>query len=182
MKMKKIGLTLFITCVSLIDLNACDSPSSYLKSSAPFMAATLKTIPQRQDSGQIYLRRVDNGIQVYGSLVNLPPYSLLGINIYRSGACINKGKLAGGYLNSAHSPLSHPDHLSKLTTKPSIITVNKQGMAVVNYVIADVAHEKQIRPHVSNQAVVVHTVTVNNEGLPITHDTTRIACGIMRKY
>ena len=55
-------------------------------------------------------------------------------------------------------------------------------MAVVNYVIADVAHEKQTRPHVSNQAVVVHTVTVNNEGLPVTHDATRIACGIIRKY
>ena len=176
--MKKIASTLLFAFIFVV-MAGCESPLSYIKSSKPFMTANLKTIHKKQDVGQLYLRRVDSGIQVYGTLTNLPPNASLAINIYRSGACINRGKLAGGYLNSTSAPLSH----SRLSFSfPSMIKVSRQGIAMVDYIATDISHKKYLSNSVYKQAFIVHTLPVDDKDLSLEKTNTRIACGIISQY
>ncbi|MBE0440727.1 MAG: superoxide dismutase family protein [Psychrobacter sp.] len=166
-------------CAFVLIMAGCESPLSYIKSSKPFMTANLKTTYKNQDAGQIYLRRVDSGIQVYGTLTNLPSDSLLNINIYMSGACINRGKVAGGYLNSTSAPLSH----SRLSfSSPSVIKVNRQGIAKVDYITTDISHKKYRSNSVYQQAFVVYPIPVDDKDLSLEKTNTRIACGIISQY
>ena len=168
-----------LLCAFVFIITGCESPLSYIKSSKPFMTANLKTTYKKQDVGQIYLRRIDSGIQVYGTLTNLPPNSLLAINIYRSGACINRGKLAGGYLNSTSAPLSH----SRLSFSfPSMIKVNRQGIAMVNYVTTDISHKKYLPNSVYKQAFIIYTVPIDDNDVSLGKANPRIACGIINQY
>ena len=175
--MRKTLSTLLFAFIFI--MSGCGSPLSYIKSRKPFMTANLKTIHKKQEVGQIYLRRVDSGIHIYGTLANLPPNSLLAINIYRSGACINRGKLAGGYLNSTSAPLSH----SRLSFSfPSMIKVNRQGITMVDYIATDISHKKYLPNSVYKQAFVVYSIPVEDKDVPLEKANTRIACGIISQY
>lgn len=184
--MKKIMLASALLCGSALAMTGCQSTEGQLKTgnplSQPVLKSTLKTTDKNQrEVGQVYLRPVDGGVQVYGKLMNMQPGKTVAIHIHETGSCDVMGKAAGGHFNPDNNPHSNPNDMNGHAGDLPNITANDNGVATINYVNKQISAAQSGKYSVYKRAFIVHAGADDYTSQPSGDSGDRIACGIIEK-
>lgn len=184
--MKKMMLASALLCGSALAVTGCQSTEGQLKTGNPLnqpaLKSTIKTVDKDQrEVGQVYLRPVDGGVQVYGKLTNLKPGQTVSLHIHETGSCDAMGKAAGGHFNPDNKPHSNPDDMNGHAGDLPNLTANDKGIATVNYVNKKISAAEAGKYSVNRLAFIVHGGTDDYVSQPAGASGDRIACGIIEK-
>ena len=184
--MKKVMLASALLCGSALAVTGCQSTEGQLKTGNPLnqpaLKSTIKTVDKDQrEVGQVYLRPVDGGVQVYGKLTNLKPGQTVSLHIHETGSCDAMGKAAGGHFNPDNKPHSNPDDMNGHAGDLPNLTANDKGIATVNYVNKKISAAEAGKYSVNRLAFIVHGGADDYTSQPAGASGDRIACGIIEK-
>ncbi len=184
--MKKMMLASALLCGSALAVTGCQSTEGQLKTGNPLnqpaLKSTIKTVDKDQrEVGQVYLRPVDGGVQVYGKLTNLKPGQTVSLHIHETGSCDAMGKAAGGHFNPDNKPHSNPDDMNGHAGDLPNLTANDKGIATVNYVNKKISAAEAGKYSVNRLAFIVHGGADDYTSQPAGASGDRIACGIIEK-
>lgn len=173
-----------LLCGSVLAVTGCQSTLSQLKTGNPFnqptMKSTLKTVDgNNREVGQLFLRPVDGGVQVYGKITDLPPGKTIALHIHETGSCGDRGKAAGGHFNPDNMPHSNPDDMNGHAGDLPNLTANADGIATINYVNKQISAAKAGKNSVYRRAFIVHIGADDYTSQPAGDSGDRIACGII---
>lgn len=182
--MKKVMLASALLCGSALAMTGCQSTQGQLKTGNPLNQPALKSVIKTTDSdqrevGQIYLRPVDGGVQVYGKISQLPAGETVAIHIHETGSCGMMGKDAGGHFNPDGYPHSNPDDMMGHAGDLPNITADANGVATINYVNKKITAAKAGKYSVNRRAIIVHAGADDYVSQPSGASGDRIACGII---
>ncbi|MGM8937751.1 superoxide dismutase family protein [Psychrobacter glaciei] len=184
--MKKVILASALLCGSALAMTGCQSTEGQLKTGNPLNQPVLKsalktTDANKKEVGQVFLRPVDGGVQVYGKLMNLTPGQTVALHIHETGSCDVMGKAAGGHFNPDNKPHSNPDDMNGHAGDLPNLTANENGVATINYVNKKIAATEAGKYSVNRLAFIVHGGTDDYTSQPAGNAGDRIACGIIEK-
>ncbi|MBP3945389.1 MAG: Cu-Zn family superoxide dismutase [Psychrobacter glaciei] len=184
--MKKVILASALLCGSALAMTGCQSTEGQLKTGNPLNQPVLKSALKTTDAnktevGQVFLRPVDGGVQVYGKLMNLTPGQTVALHIHETGSCDVMGKAAGGHFNPDNKPHSNPDDMNGHAGDLPNLTANENGVATINYVNKKIAATEAGKYSVNRLAFIVHGGTDDYTSQPAGNAGDRIACGIIEK-
>lgn len=184
--MKKLLLASSVLFASGLALTGCQSTQGQLKTGNPLNQPTLKSVVTTVDGnnrevGQLYLRPVDNGVQVYGKLMGLKPGTTVALHIHETGSCNDMGKAAGAHFNPTNKPHGNPDSADSHAGDLPNMTANDQGIATINYVKKDISASMTGPDSVYRRAFIVHAGADDYTTQPSGGSGTRVACGIIEK-
>jgi Cu-Zn family superoxide dismutase len=184
--MKKIMLASALLCGSALAITGCQSTIGQLKTgnplSQPVLKSTIMTVDGNDEEvGQVYLRPVDGGVQVYGKLMNMQPGKTVALHIHETGSCANMGKAAGGHFNPDNKPHSNPDDMNGHAGDLPNLTANENGVATINYVNKKISAAEAGKYSVNRLAFIVHAGADDYTSQPSGASGDRIACGIIEK-
>ena len=184
--MKKMMLASALLCGSALAVTGCQSTEGQLKTGNPLnqpaLKSTIKTVDKDQrEVGQVYLRPVDGGVQVYGKLTNLKPGQTVSLHIHETGSCDAMGKAAGGHFNPDNKPHSNPDDMNGHAGDLPNLTANDKGIATVNYVNKKISAAEAGKYSVNRLAFIVHGGADDYTSQPAGASGDRVACGIIEK-
>ncbi len=184
--MKKIMLASALLCGSALAMTGCQSTEGQLKTGNPLnqpaLKSTLKTTDgSNKEVGQIYLRPVDGGVQVYGKLMNMTPGATVALHIHETGSCGDMGKAAGGHFNPDNKLHAHPDDMNGHAGDLPNLTANDDGVATINYVNKKISAAATGKYSVNRLAFIVHGGADDYTSQPAGASGERIACGIIEK-
>ncbi|WP_350559506.1 superoxide dismutase family protein [Psychrobacter sp. CAL346-MNA-CIBAN-0220] len=182
--MKKIILASALLCGSALAITGCQSTEGQLKTGNPLnqpaLKSTLKTVDgTNKEVGQVYLRPVDGGVQVYGKLMNMVPGATVALHIHETGSCDDMGKAAGGHFNPDNKPHSNPDDMNGHAGDLPNLTANDNGVATINYVNKKISAAQAGKYSVNRRAFIVHAGADDYTSQPAGASGDRIACGII---
>ncbi len=182
--MNKITLASALLCTSALAMTGCQTVQNQLKTGNPLSQPVLKSVitttdGNNTDIGQVYLRPVDNGIQVYGSLIGLQPGETVALHIHETGSCGNMGKEAGGHFNPDKFPHSNPNDVKGHAGDLPNVTADANGVAPINYVNKQISVEKNGKYSVNRLAFIVHSGADDYVSQPSGASGDRIGCGII---
>lgn len=184
--MKKMMLASALLCGSALAMTGCQSTEGQLKTgnplNQPVLKSTIKAVDgSNQEVGQIFLRPVDGGVQVYGKLTNMMPGSTVALHIHETGSCSDMGKAAGGHFNPDNKPHAHPDDMNGHAGDLPNLTANDNGVATINYVNKKISAAEAGKYSVYRRAFIVHAGADDYTSQPAGASGDRIACGIIEK-
>ncbi|WP_010196279.1 superoxide dismutase family protein [Psychrobacter sp. PAMC 21119] len=184
--MNKTMLASALLCGSALAMTGCQSTEGQLKTGNPLNQPVLKsaittTDANKTEVGQVFLRPVDGGVQVYGKLMNLTPGQTVALHIHETGSCDVMGKAAGGHFNPDKKPHSNPDDMNGHAGDLPNLTANENGVATINYVNKKIAATEAGKYSVNRLAFIVHGGTDDYTSQPAGNAGDRIACGIIEK-
>jgi Cu-Zn family superoxide dismutase len=184
--MKKTMLVSALLCGSALAMTGCQTVQEQLQTGNPFSQPVLKsTIMTVDDSdkevGQLFLRPVDGGVQVYGKLMNMTPGQTVALHIHETGSCEAMGKAAGGHFNPDNNPHSTPDDMNGHAGDLPNLTANEDGVATINYVNKQITAAEVGKYSVNRLAFIVHANADDYTTQPSGASGDRIACGIIEK-
>lgn len=184
--MKKLLMATSVLLASGVALSGCQSTQAQLKTGNPLNQPVMKSVVTTVDGsnrevGQLFLRPVDEGVQVYGKLMNLKPGATVALHIHETGSCGNMGKAAGGHFNPTKQPHGHPDQMASHAGDLPNLTANEQGVATVNYVKKGISVAMTGPDSVYRRAFVVHAGADDYTTQPSGGSGDRVACGIIEK-
>lgn len=166
-------------------LTGCQTTSAPLASSASkpaVMKSHLTAVDgSQQVHGQLLLRPVNDGVQIYGKLVNLKPGSTVALHIHETGSCADGGKGAGGHFNPTNQPHGHPDSSTSHAGDLPNVTADANGIAEVNYVNHKISAAMAGTNSVYRRAFIIHAGADDYRSQPSGASGDRIACGIIEK-
>ena len=184
--MKKMMLATTLLCGSALALSACQTVEGQMQTGNPLAQPALKSTLTTTDGsnsevGQLFLRPVDGGVQVYGKLMNMTPGATVALHIHETGRCANMGKAAGGHFNPDNKPHSNPDDMDGHAGDLPNLTANEDGVATVNYVNKKISAAEAGKYSVYRRAFIVHAGADDYTSQPAGDAGDRIACGIIEK-
>ncbi|ALF60245.1 superoxide dismutase family protein [Psychrobacter urativorans] len=184
--MKKIIMASALLCGSALAITGCQSTEGQLKTGNPLSQPVLKSIIKTTDAshtevGQMYLRPVDGGVQVYGKLTHLKAGQTVALHIHETGSCDMMGKAAGGHFNPDNKPHSNPDDMNGHAGDLPNLTANSDGVATINYVNKKISAAEAGKYSVNRLAFIVHGGADDYTSQPAGASGDRIACGIIEK-
>lgn len=184
--MKNLLLATSILAASGMALSGCQSVSERLAVgnplNQPVMKSSIMTVDgSNREVGQLFLRPVDEGVQVYGKLTTLKPGATVALHIHETGSCKEGGKAAGGHFNPTNQPHGHPDSDNSHAGDMPNITANENGIATVNYINKDISVAMAGPTSVYRRAFIVHAGEDDYTSQPAGDSGDRIACGIIEK-
>lgn len=184
--MNKIMRASALLCGSALAITGCQSVEGQLKTgnplSQPALKSTLKTVDgTNKEIGQVYLRPVEGGVQVYGKLMNMTPGATVALHIHETGSCSDMGKAAGGHFNPDNVRHSDPDDVNGHAGDLPNLTANEDGVATINYVNTKISAADAGTYSVNRRAFIVHAGTDDYTSQPAGASGDRIACGIIEK-
>ena len=174
------------TLATAVVLSGCQSIQGQMKTGNPINQPELKSAIQSVDGkktnvGQMYLRQVDNGVQVYGQINNLQPNTTYALHIHETGSCNDAGKTAGGHFNPDNNPHGHPDDVNSHAGDLPNITADANGVATMNYVKKSITVAMGSDHSVYRRAFILHAGADDYTSQPSGDSGDRIACGIIEK-
>ena len=184
--MNKTMLAGALLCGSALAMTGCQTVQGQLQTGNPLnqpaLKSTIKTVDsKKQEVGQMFLRPVDGGVQVYGKIMNLQPGKTVALHIHETGSCADMGKAAGGHFNPDNKPHSHPDDMNGHAGDLPNITANEDGVATINYVNKKISAAETGKYSVNRLAFIVHANADDYKSQPAGNAGDRIACGIIEK-
>ena len=184
--MNKMMLASALLCGSALAVTACQSTEGQLKTGNPLnqpaLKSTLKTTDgTNKEVGQLFLRPVDGGVQVYGKLMNMQPGKTVALHIHETGSCDVMGKAAGGHFNPDDKPHSNPDDMNGHAGDLPNVTANDNGVATINYVNKKISAAEAGKYSVYRRSFIVHAGADDYTSQPAGDSGDRIACGIIVK-
>lgn len=184
--MKKTMLASVLLCGSALAMTGCQTVQDQLKTGNPFsqpaLKSTIKTVDgNNKEVGQVFLRPVDDGVQVYGKLMNMAPGKTVALHIHETGSCADMGKAAGGHFNPDNFPHSNPDDMKGHAGDLPNLTANEDGVATINYVNKQISAAQTGKYSVNRLAFIVHAGADDYTSQPAGNAGDRIACGIIEK-
>jgi Cu-Zn family superoxide dismutase len=184
--MKKLLMATSVLFASGLALSGCQSTQAQLKTGNPLNQPVMKSVITTVDGsnrevGQLFLRPVDEGVQVYGKLMGLKPGTTVALHIHETGSCANMAKAAGGHFNPMNQPHGNPDDMVSHAGDLPNLTANEQGIATVNYVKKGISAEMAGDTSVYRRAFVVHAGADDYMTQPSGGSGDRVACGIIEK-
>jgi len=184
--MNKTLLASTLLCGSALAMTGCQTVESQMQTGNPLAQPTLKSTIQTVDGkktevGQVFLRPVDGGVQVYGKLTNLQPGRTVSLHIHETGSCDVMGKAAGGHFNPDNKPHSNPDDMNGHAGDLPNLTANEDGVATINYVNKKIAATEAGKYSVNRLAFIVHAGVDDYTSQPSGNAGDRIGCGIIVK-
>lgn len=182
--MNKVMMASALLCGSALAMTGCQTVKGQLQTGNPLSQPTLKSTVSSVDGnetevGQLFLRPVDDGVQVYGKLMNLAPGKTVALHIHETGSCANMGKAAGGHFNPDNYPHSNPDDMMGHAGDLPNITADASGVAPINYVNKQISAAKAGKYSVNRLAFIVHSNADDYVSQPSGASGDRIACGII---
>lgn len=102
--MNKTMIASALLCGSALAMTGCQTVEGQMQTGNPLSQPVLKSTinavgGNKNEVGQVFLRPVDGGVQVYGKLMNLQPGKTVSLHIHETGSCADMGKAAGGHFN-----------------------------------------------------------------------------------
>lgn len=184
--MNKLILASALLCGSALAVTGCQSTQGQLKTGNPLnqpaLKSTIKTTnANKTEVGQMYLRPIDGGVQVYGKLMNLTPGQTVALHIHETGSCADMGKAAGGHFNPDNYPHANPDDMNGHAGDLPNLTANDDGIATINYVNKKISAAEAGKYSVNRLAFIVHSGADDYMSQPAGASGDRIACGIIEK-
>lgn len=184
--MNKMMIAGALLCGSALAVTGCQSTAGQLKTGNPLnqpaLKSTLKTTDgSNKEVGQVYLRPVDGGVQVYGKLMNMQPGKTVALHIHETGSCADMGKAAGGHFNPDGNPHSNPDDMNGHAGDLPNLTANEDGVATINYVNKKISAAQGGEYSVYRRAFIVHAGADDYTSQPAGASGDRVACGIIEK-
>ena len=184
--MNKFMVASALLCGSALAITGCQSTEAQLKTGNPLSQPALKsalktTTAKSMEVGQMFLRPVDGGVQVYGKLMNLTPGQTVALHIHETGSCADMGKAAGGHFNPDNKPHAHPDDMNGHAGDLPNLTANADGTATINYVNKKISAADAGKYSVNRLAFIVHSGPDDYTSQPSGASGDRIACGIIEK-
>ncbi|UNK05059.1 MULTISPECIES: superoxide dismutase family protein [Psychrobacter] len=171
---------------SALALSACQSTPT--KQSVPdeaqpvLKSQIMTTDGSNKHIGDMFLRPVAGGVQVFGKLQGLTPGATVAMHIHETGSCADMGKAAGGHFNPYHklhgNPMGAENHAGDLPN----LTADANGVASMNFVKKDISVAMQGDNSVYRRAFIVHGGVDDYVSQPAGNAGARIACGIIEKY
>ncbi|MGP4713369.1 superoxide dismutase family protein [Psychrobacter sp. DM8] len=182
--MNKTMLASALLCGSALAMTGCQTVQDQLQTGNPFSQPTLKSTVNTVDGndtevGQLFLRPVDGGVQVYGKLMNMAPGKTVALHIHETGSCAMNGEAAGGHFNPDNYPHSNPDDMMGHAGDLPNITANEDGVATINFVNKQIAATPVGKYSVNRLAFIVHSNADDYVTQPAGNSGTRIACGVI---
>ena len=182
--MNKLMIASALLCGSTLAMTGCQTVQDQLKTGNPLSQPVLKSTIATTDSsntqiGQVFLRPVDNGVQVYGKLMGLQPGTTVALHIHETGSCGNMGKDAGGHFNPDNFPHSNPDNLKGHAGDLPNVTADANGVAPINYVNKQISAAQAGKYSVNRLAFIVHSGADDYVSQPSGASGDRIGCGII---
>ncbi len=182
--MNKLMLGSALLCGSALAMTGCQTVEGQLQTGNPLSQPTLQSVITTVDEdareiGQVYLRPVDDGVQVYGKLMGLTPNKTVSLHIHETGSCADMGQAAGGHFNPDNNPHSNPDDMNGHAGDLPNLTANEDGVATINYVSKKITATPTGKYSVNRLAFIVHDGADDYVSQPAGNAGTRIACGII---
>lgn len=183
--MNKTMLASALLCGSALAMTGCQTVQEQMQTGNPLnqpaLKSTIKAFSNDKEVGQIFLRPVDEGVQVYGKLMNMQPGKTVAFHIHETGSCANMGKAAGGHFNPDNNPHSYPDDMNGHVGDLPNLTANENGVATINYVNKEISAAEVGKYSVNRLAFIVHAGVDDYTTQPSGSSGERIACGIIKK-
>jgi len=184
--MNKTMLASALLCGSALAMTGCQTVADQMQTgnplSQPVLKSTIKAVDgNKNEVGQVFLRPVDGGVQVYGKLMNLQPGKTVALHIHETGSCANMGKAAGGHFNPDNNPHAHPDDMNGHAGDLPNLTANEDGIATINYVNKKISAAEVGKYSVNRLALIVHANADDYQSQPSGNAGERVACGIIEK-
>ena len=175
-----------LLCGSALAMTGCQTVEGQMKTGNPLSQPALKSTIHSVDGknmevGQMFLRPVDGGVQVYGKLMNLQPGTTVSLHIHETGSCADMGKAAGGHFNPDNKPHSNPDDMNGHAGDLPNMTANADGVATINYVNKKISTADAGKYSVNRLAFIVQGGIDDYTSQPAGNAGDRIACGINKK-
>lgn len=182
--MNKLLLSSALLCGSALAMTGCQTVQDQLKTGNPLSQPVLKSALNTVDDnntevGQLFLRPVDGGVQVYGKIMNMAPGKTVALHIHETGSCANMGKAAGGHFNPDNHPHSNPDDMNGHAGDLPNLTADEEGVATINYVNKQISANEAGKYSVNRLAFIVHAGADDYTSQPSGASGNRIACGII---
>lgn len=182
--MNKLMLASALLYGSALAVTGCQSTEGQLNTGNPLNQPVLKSTINAVDGsnrevGQLYLRPVEGGVQVYGKLTGIEPGKTVSLHIHETGSCGNMGKDAGGHFNPDNKPHSNPDDMNGHAGDLPNMTANADGVATINYVNKKISAAQAGKYSVNRRAFIVHNGVDDYSSQPAGNSGDRIACGII---
>lgn len=182
--MNKLLLSSALLCGSALAMTGCQTVQDQLKTGNPLSQPVLKSALNTVDDnntevGQLFLRPVDGGVQVYGKIMNMAPGKTVALHIHETGSCANMGKAAGGHFNPDNHPHSNPDDMNGHAGDLPNLTADEEGVATINYVNKQISANEAGKYSVNRLAFIVHAGADDYTSQPSGASGDRIACGII---
>ena len=184
--MNKLMLGSALLCGSALAMTGCQTVKGQLQTgnpiAQPVMQSVIKTVDTKNSEiGQVYLRPVDGGVQVYGKLMNLAPGRTVALHVHETGSCADMGNAAGGHFNPDKKPHSHPDDTNGHAGDLPNLTADANGVATINYVNKKISAADAGKYSVNRLAFIVHSGADDYKSQPAGNAGDRVACGIIEK-
>ena len=186
--MNKTMLVSALVCGSALATTGCQTQTveGQMQTGNPLNQPVLKSTihavtGDKNEVGQMFLRPVDGGVQVYGKLMNLQPGQTVSLHIHETGSCGNMGKAAGGHFNPDNKPHSNPDDMNGHAGDLPNLTANADGIATINYVNKKISAADAGKYSVNRLAFIVHSGVDDYTSQPAGNAGDRVACGIIEK-
>ena len=184
--MNKTMIASALLCSSALAVTGCQTVEGQMQTGNPLSQPTLKSTihtvgDDKKEVGQIFLRPVDEGVQVYGKLMNLQPGETVALHIHETGSCADMGKAAGGHFNPDKKPHSNPDDMNGHAGDLPNLTANEDGVATINYVNKKISAAETGKYSVNRLAFIVHAGADDYTTQPSGGSGERVACGIIVK-
>lgn len=182
--MKKVLLTSALLCGSALAMTGCQTVEGQMQTGNPVDQPQLKstinaTAGNQNEIGQVFLRSVDGGVQVYGKLMNLQPGKTVALHIHETGSCGDMGKAAGGHFNPDNKPHSNPNDMNGHAGDLPNLTANADGVATINFVNKKISVAQTGKYSVNRLSFIVHANADDYTSQPAGDAGTRVACGII---
>ena len=182
--MNKLMMTGALLIGSAVVVTGCQTVQDQLKTGNPLSQPVLKSAIMTTDGngkemGQVFLRPVDGGVQVYGKLMGMQPGKTVALHIHETGSCGNMGKQAGGHFNPDNYPHSNPDDMKGHAGDLPNVTADKNGVAPINYVNKQISAAQAGKYSVNRLAFIVHAGADDYTSQPSGASGDRIGCGII---
>ncbi len=184
--MNKLMLSSALLCGSALAMTGCQTIQDQLQTGNPLNQPALKskieTVGEdKKEVGQLFLRPVEGGVQVYGKLMNMQPGKTVALHIHETGSCAMGGQAAGSHFNPDNFPHSSPDDVRGHAGDLPNLTANEDGVATINYVNNQISTDVVGKYSVNRLAFIVHANADDYTTQPSGNSGDRIACGIITK-
>lgn len=180
---KAVLVTRLLPAGLVLGLMGCQTvaPSLTSPSSRAQAHAIIASTATQAQMGEIMLRPVSGGVQVYGKVTGLEPNSIHAIHIHEGNSCADVGKAAGGHLNPNGHNHGRPDDINSHFGDMPNITADANGVARVNFINTKLSLTPDAINSAYNHTVIIHTASDDYSSQPSGNAGGRIACGIISK-
>ena len=175
----KIVLILFIT-IFIISCSKLEHKKKSSKNTFKEAIAVLQPTDGNEARGKVIFTKVDNGVKVIATVINLLPNSQHGFHIHQFGNISGKdGKTAGRHFNPAgHEHKVPKSHKVRHAGDMGKLNADKKGIAIFEKIFHNISLNASKKNSIIGRAVIVHLKKDDGNGATENAET-RIAMGVV---